>query len=146
MDTVSVRFLHLLGTILLLGNVTVTAFWALYFYRVRDTVPFRRVAKAMLLADFIFTVVGGTLLGVTGFMLLKARGIPLETPWVVRGASALGLAGLLWVAVLLPLLNRLARNPSDDRRTLRRIFFRWMVAVWVVTGVLIYGLVVMVRR
>lgn len=146
MNIVLIRLLHLLGTVMLLGNLMVTGFWALFLYRVRDTVPFRQVARAMLWADLIFTVVGGSLLGVTGFMLIKAQGIPFETSWVIRGATALGLAGFLWIAAIVPLQNRLTRIFADDRRALKRVFVRWIVAVWTVIAVLCYGLVTMVRR
>lgn len=146
MDIVLVRLLHLLGAVMLLGNLLVTGFWALNLYRMRDPAHFRQMARAMLWADLIFTVAGGSVLGVTGFMLLEARGIPLETPWVTRGAAALGGAALVWIAVMVPLQNRLTRIPGDDRRALKRVFVRWMLAVWTVTAILVYGLVVMVRK
>ena len=75
------RALHVTAAVLLLGNVTVTGFWAIFLYRVRDTVPFRQVARAILWADFYFTALGGTLLVITGFLLLNARGLSFLRTW-----------------------------------------------------------------
>jgi uncharacterized membrane protein len=141
------RALHVSAAVLLLGNVTVTGFWATFLYRVRDTVPFRQVARAILWADFFFTAVGGALLAVTGILLLRARHLPfMETSWVVRGASALGLALLLWLVFLLRDQFKLMRMPKDDRRGLRTIFLRWTIVGWITTFILFYGLWVMVAK
>lgn len=141
------RLLHTAATILLLGHVTVTGFWGLYLFQVRDTVPFRQFARGMLWADFIFGLGGGMLLIVTGILLAQAEGIPFpETRWLVRAAAALGLALLLWGAMMVPDQARLVRIPADDRRGLRRVFRRWIVVRCLVAGVLFYGLITMVTR
>jgi len=141
------RFLHVLSAVLLLGNVTVTGFWAIFLYRVRDTVPFRQVARAILWSDLLFTAGGGAVLTVTGILLAQARQLPFpETGWVLKGAVSLAVATLLWLVLLLPDQARLARVPADDRRTLRRIFLRWTLVGWTATGVLFYGLYAMVTR
>ena len=63
MDNVTVlRALHVAGAVLLLGNVTVTGFWATYLYRARAVLPFGPVARAILWSDLLFTLLGGTLL------------------------------------------------------------------------------------
>jgi uncharacterized membrane protein len=141
-----VRFLHLLGAVMLLGNLMVTGFWAWYFYAGRDAVVFRHAVRAILWADLIFTVVGASVLGVTGFMLLEARELTFATGWVKKGGAALGIAMTLWLFVMVPLQNRMTRTFADDRRALKRVFTRWMLTLWTVTAVLLYGLVVMVHH
>jgi hypothetical protein len=47
---------------------------------------------------------------------------------------------------MVPLQNRMARMFADDRRALRKVFMRWMLTLWTVTAVLLYGLIVMVHR
>ena len=42
------KTLHVVGAVLLVGNVTVTGIWALLMYRARTEVPFRPVARAIL--------------------------------------------------------------------------------------------------
>jgi uncharacterized membrane protein len=146
MDEIALfRMLHVAGAVLLLGNVTVTGFWATFLYRRRGAVPFRPVARAILLTDLAFTIGGGVMLTISGIMLIRLRGFVIdETPWLVHGIAALALSTLVWLVVLLPDQMRLERiDPADDAG-LRRVFLRWTVVGWAATGVLFYGLWTMV--
>lgn len=140
-----VRMLHVVGAVLLLGNVTVTGLWALLLYRQRSVVPFRPVARAILWADLAFTAVGGALLTISGILLMGMRGYVLgQTPWLLHGVVALASSTVIWLGVLLPDQWRLERmDPSDDA-VLRRVFLRWSIVGWAATGILFYGLWVMV--
>ena len=141
------RVLHVAGAVLLLGNVIVTGFWAALLYRDRARVPFQPVARAILLADLVFTLGGGALLTISGILLVRARGYPvLETGWLLRGIGALALATLTWLVVLLPDQWRLERLAGTDDAALRRVFHRWSAVGWCATGVLLYGLWCMVTK
>lgn len=147
MSDALLKTLHVTGAVLLLGNVTVTGFWALALYHARERVPFRPVARAILWADWLFTLVGGTLLTSTGIALARRQGWPLlATPWILKGLVALGGATLVWLVALLPDQRRMARlAPGDDAR-LRRLFLRWSILGWSATALLFYGLWAMVGK
>ncbi|MEP7104731.1 MAG: DUF2269 family protein, partial [Chloroflexota bacterium] len=133
------------GAVLLLGNVTVTGFWATYLYRLRARVPFRPVARAILWADVVFTALGGALLTISGILLVLQRGYAvMNTGWLLRGISVLALSTLLWLVFLLPIQWRLERVEHDDM--LRRLFRRWSVVGWAATLLLFYGLWCMVSK
>ena len=141
------RALHVTGAVLLLGNVTVTGVWAALLYRVRQRVPFRAAARAILWTDLVFTLGGGALLTVSGILLVLHRGYSLgEQGWLRQGIGALVLATVLWVLVLVPAQFRLERLDPSDYAGLRRVFLRWSVVGWVATLVLFYGLWVMVKK
>jgi uncharacterized membrane protein len=146
-DPSVLRAIHVAGAVLLLGNVTVTGFWAAYFYRARKQVPFRSVARAILWADLVFTLVGAAMLVVSGVLLVRARGYTIaDTPWLQRGIAALVVSSTLWLAFLLPDQWRLERiDPADDYG-LSRLFRRWSVVGWTATLFLFYGLWVMVSK
>jgi uncharacterized membrane protein len=148
MDEIALlRVLHVAGAVLLLGNVTVTGVWAAYLYRVRDRIPFRPVARAILWTDLIFTVGGGTLLTVSGILLALRRGYQVAgTPWLAKGIGALALATLLWLALLLPDQLRMERAAPGDDAAVSRAFRRWSVVGWAATAVLYYGLWAMAGR
>jgi uncharacterized membrane protein len=148
MDEIALlRVLHVAGAVLLLGNVTVTGVWAAYLYRARDRIPFRPVARAILWSDLIFTVGGGTLLTVSGILLVLRRGYPVAgTPWLAKGIGALVAATLLWLVFLLPDQLRMERADPADDETLRRAFRRWSVVGWAATAALFYGLWAMAGR
>lgn len=141
------RALHVLGAVLLIGNVVVTGFWATFLYRQRARVPFGPVARAIMWADLWFTLGGGALLTITGILLVRARGYPvLGTPWLVRGIAALAVATVLWLVVLLPDQWRLERIEPSDHASLGRVFLRWSVVGWAATLALVYGLWCMVAK
>ena len=141
------RALHVAGAVLLLGNVTITGFWATYLYRSRAQVPFRPVARAIMWTDLVFTVAGGIVLTVSGILLTMRQGYNvMDTPWLLKGVLALGVSTILWLVVLLPDQIRLERLGNGDDRTLRRIFVRWSLVGWIATLVLFYGLWTMVTK
>jgi uncharacterized membrane protein len=141
------RVLHVLGAVLLVGNVTVTGFWAAFLYAQRPALPFRPVARAILWTDLVFTVGGASLLTFSGIQLILATGIPFwGTPWLVKGVASLALATLLWLVVLIPDQFRLERLSPDDSEGLRRVFLRWSVVGWISTAILFHGLWAMVRK
>jgi uncharacterized membrane protein len=139
------RMLHVAGAVLLLGNVTVTGFWALFLFFRRRAVPFRPVAQAILWTDLAFTAGGGALLVISGILLIRARGYVIaDTPWLVHGIAALGASTLVWLTVLLPDQLRLERTDPADDASLRRVFLRWTLLGWTATAILFYGLWTMV--
>lgn len=140
------KTLHVLGAVLLLGNVTVTGLWALYLFRHRSRVPWKPVARAIMWADLVFTVGGGTLLTVTGILLAMRGGYRVAaTPWLRHGIAALALSTLLWLMILVPDQFRMERLPEGDPR-LGRIFLRWNLVGWLSTLLLYAGLWAMVSR
>jgi uncharacterized membrane protein len=146
-DVSTWRALHVLGAVLLVGNVTVTGFWAAFLYAQRTALPFRPVARAILWTDLIFTVGGATLLTFSGIQLILTTQVPFwDTPWLLKGVSSLGLATLLWLVVLIPDQFRLERMAPEDTAGLRKIFLRWSVVGWTSTAILFYGLWAMVRK
>lgn len=141
------KALHVLGAILLLGNVTVTGVWSLYLYRCwrRNEISFTPLARAILWTDLIFTCGGGALLTFTGIQLALKLRLPFpETRWLMEGIGALGIATLLWLVVLLPDQFRMERTTDPAR--LRQLFLRWSVVGWASTAMLFFGLWAMVSK
>lgn len=139
--------MHLIGAVLLLGNVTVTGVWSWYLFRrfQEGEVPFRPIARAILWTDLIFTAGGGALLTVSGVTMALKSGLPfLETPWLFKGILALGSSTLAWLVILLPDQFRLEK--ADDPEVIRRIYLRWTAIGWIVTLVLFWGLWSMATR
>ncbi|MFN8653154.1 MAG: DUF2269 family protein [Gemmatimonadales bacterium] len=147
MDYFTLKALHVIGVVLMVGNVTVTGAWSFYLYRHwRDaTIPFRPVARAILWTDLIFTLGGGILLTVSGVIMALQSNLPFfSTPWLVKGITALSVVTLSWLAILLPDQYRLER--TDDPATIRKLFIRWSVIGWTGTAILFYALWAMVTK
>jgi uncharacterized membrane protein len=141
------RTLHVTSAVLLVGNVTVTGFWACFLYRRRRDVGFRAIARGIMLTDFIFTLVGGAGLTITGILMVRAQQMSiLETPWLRRGVVLLGISTIVWLGSLLPDQIRMARLDQSDERGVRRLFIRWSVLGWASTIMLFIGLWSMVMK
>jgi uncharacterized membrane protein len=142
------KFLHVLGAVLMLGNVIVTGLWAHWaFARAEGDVP-AFAARAILKADLCCTFAGGALLVASGIaMSLGLRLDPWATPWLRHGALALALSTGVWLAVLLPDQWRLVRlADAGDQAGLRRVYRRWALLGWAATGLLVWALWAMVAK
>ena len=141
------RFLHVLGAILLVGNVIVTGLWAHWAIARREPALDVFAAKAILRADLWLTLTGGTLLVTAGLVLVRAGGWPWTTPWLAHGAGLLVASTAVWLAVLLPDQWRMARHAAaGEADALRRVYRRWAVLGWLDTALLIAALAAMVVR
>ena len=141
------RALHVTSAVLLVGNVTVTGFWAYFLYRQRHEVGFRAIARGIMLTDAIFTLVGGAGLTVTGILMIRAHQTSiLDTPWLKRGVVLLAVSTMVWLVSLLPDQLRMERLDQSDDRGMRRLFTRWSVVGWASTVLLFIALWSMVMR
>lgn len=141
------KTLHVVSAVLLLGNVTVTGFWAYFLYRRRAEVGFRAIARGIMLTDFIFTLVGGAGLTITGLLMVRAQQVPIfATPWLSRGVVLLGISTLLWLVLLLPDQLRMERVDQSDERAVRLLFTRWSIFGWASTVLLFIALWSMVTK
>lgn len=104
------KFMHLLGVIFLLGNVTVTSAWKVLSDRTRDPVIIARAQRLVTLTDWAFTFWGILLLVVGGYGAAWVAGMDvLRDDWIVWSEIAFVLAGVLWLGVLVPIQVRQAR-------------------------------------
>ena len=125
--------MHILGAILFMGNIVVTATWVTIARRARHTEALRVAVRGIVATDTIFTM--------PGVLLLALNGGILGTPFFKQGAMwlfiSIGLfiiGGIVWGAALVPLQRRLSRlmkatPPSAavpaEVDTLLKRWFRW---------------------
>lgn len=141
------KAVHIAGVVLMLGNVTVTGFWAGFMYRRTKALglPFKPVAQAILWTDWVFTLVGGTAITISGTAMILVGKIALwQSPWLLKGIAALSLSTLAWLIFLLPDQFRLER--ATDPAEIRRHFTRWNIVGWTSTALLFYALWCMVVK
>jgi uncharacterized membrane protein len=113
------KLLHLAGVVLLIGNVTVTAYWKVLVDRegTRDAIALAQ--RGVIVADWLFTVSGIVLLTVGGYGMAILAGMDLTTPFLLWGQVLFAASGLIWLGVLIPLQIRLAHAartlPGDPK-------------------------------
>lgn len=104
------RLLHLLGVVLLVGNVTVTSIWKLYADATRDPAIVVFAQRLVTLTDWFFTFWGIVLLMVGGYGAAWVAGMDvLRDDWLVWSEAMFVAAGVVWLGVLVPIQIRQAR-------------------------------------
>jgi len=95
-----VKYLHVLGAIVLLGTGSGIAFFMLAAHLTGDVRFIARTAGTVVLADLLFTATAVVAQPITGYVLTQIIGIPLSTPWVMWSLVLYAIAGLFWLPVV----------------------------------------------
>ena len=114
------KFLHIAGVVLLIGNVTVTAFWKVFADRTKDARLVAHAQHAVIVADFLFTIPGIVLIIAGGYGMVYEAGLDaLKSGWLVWGQIFFLMAGVVWLGILVPAQMRQSRaartfKPGED--------------------------------
>ncbi len=132
------KFLHILGGIVFVGNIIVTAFWKIMADRTRDAGIVAFGQRVVNLTDFLFTSLGAFTLIITGLMMVHSFSEDLwSVPWVAWGMGLFLASGLLWAVVLFPVQVKqawLARSFAESGEIPDQY---WRLGrIWIVFGVL----------
>jgi uncharacterized membrane protein len=94
------RYLHVLGAIVILGTGTGIAFFMVMAHRTRDPAHIARTASVVVLADVLFTATAVIAQPVTGALLVSATGRSFWEGWVLLSLALYAVAGLFWLPVV----------------------------------------------
>jgi uncharacterized membrane protein len=94
------KYLHVLGAIVVLGTGAGIAFFMLMADRSRDAAFIARTAGVVVLADLIFTATAVAAQPITGYLLLRQTGGALSDSWVVASLALYAIAGASWLPVV----------------------------------------------
>lgn len=142
-------FLHILGAVLFMGNIIVSALWMVAAEQSGDRAALRFAAGALNWADVIFTAPGILLLLVNGFILAYAAWGGLAQGWIVLALALFILSGVVWAVFLIPLQTRLIALSSQSDAPPAAFFSalrRWYVWGAVATISPLASLVLMVFK
>jgi uncharacterized membrane protein len=104
MEYATVKLIHVLGAILFLGNIIVSAVWKIQADRTNNPVIIAFACRLINITDLAFTTLGSALIVIGGVGLFYATGISLsDAPYLIYGISLFGMAAMLWLMGLLPL-------------------------------------------
>ena len=113
----ALKSLHIVGVVILLGNVTITAFWKAFADRTNNPVVIAFGQRLVTITDFVFTGSGGVIFVVGGFGAAWVGGLdPFATGWLVWGQVLFVVSGAIWVGILIPAQI----PPGPGRPPLRR--------------------------
>ena len=148
------KFLHLLGVVFLIGNVTVTAVWKVFADRTHSPVIVAFAQRLVTYTDWAFTLTGVLLLSFGGYGMATSAHLPLFTQrWLGWGQAMFAVSGLIWIAILVPTQIRQARAvrafTSEDSRipgSYLALSRRWLVWGIIATIPLVVALFLMTSK
>ncbi|MCA6123422.1 DUF2269 domain-containing protein [Bradyrhizobium sp. WSM 1704] len=95
-----VKYLHVLGAIVILGTGTGIAFFMLTAHRSGDVAFVARTAATVVIADMIFTLTAVLLQPVSGAVLMLLSATSLSEGWLLASLALYALAGAFWIPVI----------------------------------------------
>lgn len=147
------KFLHVLGAIILIGNVTVTAVWKVFADRTHDPRVVAFGQRLVTITDWTLTVSGIALIVIGGYgAALAGRMNPFGARWLVWGQILFAISGLIWAGILIPAQIRQAREAKlfasggEITASYRRDAKRWLVWGIVATVPLVAAVWLMVFK
>lgn len=95
-----VKYLHVLGAIVILGTGTGIAFFMLMAHRSGDAAFIARTATTVVIADMLFTLSAVVLQPLSGGLLMALSATSLAEHWLMTSLGLYAVAGLSWIPVV----------------------------------------------
>ena len=95
-----VKYLHVLGAIVILGTGSGIAFFMLMAHRSGQAGFIARTASTVVIADMLFTLTAVLLQPVTGVVLMTLSSTAFTELWISVSLGLYAVAGLFWVPVI----------------------------------------------
>ena len=126
---------HVVGVVLFVGNIVVTAVWKALADRTREPPVVAFAQRLVTVTDLVFTAAGAALIAISGPILADDLGGVGGPGWLTAGFALFLASGAIWVLVLIPIQiaqARMARSFRDAPSVPDRY---WRLArLWAVFG------------
>ena len=96
----TVKWLHILSSVVLVGTGFGSAFYMFFTNRTRNVAAQAVVTRLVVRADWWLTTPTVVLQPATGLLLVHLAGWPLTTPWLLLSIGLFLLAGACWLPVV----------------------------------------------
>jgi uncharacterized membrane protein len=140
-----IKYLHVLGAIVILGTGTGIAFFMLMAHRSRDAAFIARTAAIVVIADMLFTATAVMTQPVTGGILMMLSSTALTERWLATSLALYVVAGLFWIPVIFMQIEMrdLARAAAAGNQPLPARYFA-LYRRWFMFGIPGFGSVMII--
>ena len=140
-----VKYLHVLGAIVILGTGSGIAFYMLMAHLGRDAAFIARTAATVVTADMLFTLTAVILQPVTGGILMELSSTSFAERWLVTSLALYAVAGLFWIPVIFMQIEMrdLARKAEAQAEPLPPRYFA-LFRRWFLFGIPGFGSVMII--
>jgi uncharacterized membrane protein len=141
----AVKYLHVLGAIVILGTGSGIAFFMLMAHRSRDAAFIARAAAVVVIADMIFTLTAVILQPISGGLLMMLSATGLTERWLMVSLALYAVAGAFWIPVVFMQIEmrNLARTAASRREPLPPRYFA-LFRRWFAFGIPGFGSVMII--
>ena len=128
-----IKYLHVLGAVVILGTGSGIAFFMLMAHRSGDAGFIARTASTVVFADMLFTLSAVIAQPITGGMLMVLSSTSPAEAWLATSLVLYVVAGLFWVPVIFMQMEmrNLARVAAEKSQPLPpryfALFHRWFL-------------------
>jgi uncharacterized membrane protein len=140
-----VKYLHVLGAIVILGTGTGIAFFMLMAHRSRDAAFIARTAGVVVIADMLFTLSAVILQPLSGGFLMALSATRFAERRLLASVALYAVAGLFWVPVVFMQIEmrNLAREAVAQSQSLPARYFT-LFRRWFLFGIPGFGSVMII--
>jgi uncharacterized membrane protein len=127
------KFLHVIGSTVLLGTGAGIAFFMLMAHRTGEAATVAAVARIVVIADYVFTTTAVVVQPITGMLLAWEAGYSLFDGWIATSLVLYVFTGLFWLPVvwMQSRMRDLAREAAAAGQPLPSAYhrlYRWWFA------------------
>lgn len=106
--------LHLIGVLLMVGNIVTAAFWKIRADMTRNPIIMHDAAKNVMIADYVFTIPGLALIVLSGGRMTGSLGYSLAgLNWLTFSLGLFAVTGLIWLFILIPIQRKMIGLSAD---------------------------------
>ena len=136
MDYHLLKWLHVLGSTVLLGTGAGIAFFMLLAHRSGNVAVIAGVARIVVIADIVFTATAVVAQPITGVLLARSVGYDLTEGWILASVALYLFTGAFWLPVvwMQSEMRRLAAAAAASGSSLPRRYHR-LYRLWFAFGV-----------
>jgi uncharacterized membrane protein len=126
-----VKYLHVLGAIVILGTGGGIAFFMLMAHRSGSAAFIARTASVVVIADMLFTLIAVIAQPITGGVLMMLSSTAPSEGWLATSLVLFAVAGAFWIPVIFMQIEmrNLARLATEKSQPLPQRYFvlfrRW---------------------
>lgn len=129
------KYLHILGAIVILGTGSGIAFFMLMAHRSGSAAFIAQTSAVVVLADKLFTATAVAVQPVTGYLLMRESGYAFTDGWIALSLGLYLVAGVFWLPVvwIQARMRDLARGAATEGAPLPAAYHR-LFRIWFVFG------------
>lgn len=146
------KFLHLLGAIVLIGTGAGIAFFMVMAHATRNATKIAGVARIVVTGDFVFTATAVVIQPITGVLLAREAGYGLTQGWIVLSSILYVVIGIFWLPVVVmqirmrDLAEAAEASGADLPPRYHRLFWTWFAFGFPAFGCILAILWLMIAR